>query len=153
LFFVGGGIAAVAYEVIDKKKTVKIRLKHKSFFGPYLLVALIFIFLELLFPDRTVYNIIASLLIGATIIALKRKDLIVQIILGGVFFGFIYFLLFIVFNRLFPDFITSTYVLENFWGIMIWGVPLEEVAAGFSAGACWSTLFEYIKGYRTKNLT
>lgn len=148
-----GGVAAVTYEVIDKKKTVKIRLKHKFFFGPYLFVALIFISLESLFPSQTIYNVTISLLIGATIIALKRKDLIVQIILGGIFFGFIYLLLFGIFNRLFPDFITTTYALENLWGIMIWGVPLEEIVVGFGAGACWSTFFEYIKGYRTKDLT
>jgi len=153
LFFSGGGITAVIYEVVGRKKTAKIRLEHKSFFGPYLIVALIFISLELLFPSRTVYNAIVSLLVGAGIIAFKRKDLIVQIILGGVFFALIYFLFFLIFNRLFPGYIVSTYNLENFWGIMIWGVPLEEIAMGFAAGACWSTLFEYIKGYRTRDLT
>ena len=151
-FFIVGGIAAVIYEVIDRKKTVKLRLRHKFFFGPYLVVVLIFVFLELLFPSKTIYNLIISSLIGATMIAIKRKDLIVQIILGGLFFGLIYLLLFSLFNRLFPDYITATYTLENIWGIMIWGVPLEEIAAGFGAGACWSTFFEYIKGYRTKDL-
>jgi len=151
-FFAAGGITAVIYEVIDKKKTVKLRLGHKSFFGPYLFVALIFVCLELLLPSQTIYNMIITALMGTTIIALKRKDLIAQIILGGILFGFIYLLLFGIFNRLFPDYITAIYTLDNLWGIMIWGVPLEEIAMGFGAGACWSTLFEYIQGYRTRNL-
>ncbi len=151
-FFAAGGITAVIYEVIDKKKTVKLRLGHKSFFGPYLFVALIFVCLELLLPSQTIYNMIITALMGTTIIALKRKDLIAQIILGGILFGFIYLLLFGIFNRLFPDYITAIYTLDNLWGIMIWGTPLEEIIMGFAAGACWSTLFEYIQGYRTRNL-
>lgn len=151
-FFTVGGIAAVAYEVIDKKKTVKMRLGHKSFFGPYLIVALVLVSLELLFPSQTIYNMIASALIGATIIALKRKDLIIQIILGGLFFGFVYLLLLGLFNKFFPGYITAAYNLENLWGIAIWGVPIEEIIMGFAAGACWSTFFEYIQGYRTRDL-
>jgi len=84
-FFTVGGIAAVIYEVINRKKTVKFRLGHKFFFGPYLVAILIFVFLELLFSGQTIYNLIISSLIGATMIAVKRKDLIVQIILGGLF--------------------------------------------------------------------
>lgn len=151
-FFLCGGIMAVIYEVFSRKKTVKIRLGHRLFFGPYLIFALIFVSLELLFPRLTVYNAIISSLSGAGIIALKRKDLIEQIVLGSIFFGLIYFSFFLIFNRLFPEYIAATYNLENFLGVIIWGVPLEEIAIGFSAGAVWSTLFEYIQGYRTRNL-
>ncbi len=154
LFFsMAGGIAAVAYEVIGRKRTIKIKSKGKLLFLPYLIVVLVFIVLEIILPTKTIYNTIFTLLLGATIIAIKRRDLIVQIVLGAVFFGLIYFLLLFVFNKLFPGFILATYTLENFWGIMILGVPLEEIALGFSGGACWSTLFEYIRSYRTKDLT
>lgn len=152
-FFTAGGIAAVAYEVIARKRTIKIKPKGKLLFLPYLIVVLVFVVLELILPSKTAYNAIFTLLLAAIIIAIKRRDLIVQIVLGAVFFGLIYFLLLFVFNRLFPGFIVKTYTLENLWGIMILGVPLEEIVFGFSGGACWSTFFEYIRGYRTKDLT
>ncbi len=151
--FFCGGMAAVIYEIIGRKKMVKIRLQHRYLFGPYISVIIIFISLEFIFTERTIYNAIISLLIGATIIAIKRKDLIGQIIFGGIFFAIIYFLLFLIFNRLFPDYISMTYTLENLWGIMILGVPLEEVVISFSAGAVWSSFYEYIRGYRTRDIT
>ena len=151
-FFICGGTAAVVYEIIGRKKTVKTRLKYRYLFGPYISVALIFILLEFLFADKTIYNAIISLLIGAIIIAIKRKDLINQIIFGGIFFAIVYFLLFLIFNRLFPDYISMTYTLENLWGIIVLGVPLEEIITSFGVGAAWSSFYEYIKGYRTKNL-
>ena len=150
--FICGGTAAVIYEIISRKKTVKTRLKHRYLFGPYISVAIIFILLEFLFADKTIYNAIISLLIGAIIIAIKRKDLIGQIIFGGIFFAIVYFLLFLIFNRLFPDYTSTTYALENLWGIIVLGVPLEEIIISFGAGAAWSSFYEYIKGYRTKNL-
>jgi len=152
-YFICGGIAAVIYEIISRKKTVKIRLKHKYFFGPYILVIIIFLLLDFLFTDKTIYNAIVSLLIGAIIIAIKRKDLIGQIIFGGIFFAIVYFLLLLIFSRLFPDYISITYALENLCGIMILGIPLEEIATSFSAGAVWSCFYEYIRGYRTKDLS
>jgi len=151
-FAMVGGIAAVSYEVIGKKRTIKIRSKRKYFFGLFGTTILIFVCLEVLFTGQTIYNMIVSSLFLAVMTALERKDLIAQIILGGLFFGLIYLLLFGVFARLFPDYITVAYTLDNLWGIIIWGVPLEEIAMGFGAGACWSTLFEYIQGYRTRDL-
>lgn len=152
LCFVCGGVAAVIYEIISRKKVVKIRLKSKYLFGPYISIIAIFVLLEFLFVDQTIYNVIIALLTGAIIIAVKRKDLIVQIALGGIFFSLVYFLLFAIFNKLFPGYISLTYTLENLWGIMILGVPLEEVVTSFGVGAVWSSFYEYIRGYKTKDL-
>jgi len=150
--FICGGTAAVIYEIITRKKVVKIRLQRKYLFGPYISVIIIFLSLEFIFTEKTIYNAIISLLIGAAIIAIKRKDLIGQIIFGGIFFAIVYFLLFFIFSKLFPDYISTAYTIENIWGIMVLGVPLEEIIASFGVGALWSSFYEYIRGYRTKDL-
>ncbi len=147
-----GGVAAVAYEVVYRKKTVKMRLKSKYLFGPYILVAVIFVLLELFIPEKTIYNAMVSSLAGIIIIAVKRKDLIMQIIAGGTSFLAIYFIFFLIFGKLFPGYISFAYTLENLWGIMILGIPLEELMTSFGAGSLWSSFYEYIKGYRTKDL-
>lgn len=151
--FVCGGVAAVVYEIIARKRTVKIRGRQKFLFGPYISIILIFICLDFIFPSITIYNAIVSLLIGAVIIAIKRKDLIGQIIFGGIFFAIIYFLLFVVFNKIFPEYVSIAYNLEYIWGIIILGVPIEEILTSFAAGAVWSSFYEYIRGYRTKDLS
>lgn len=79
----------------------------------------------------------------------RRSDLIKQIIVSGLFFSLVYFSLFYIFNQLFPTYINDIYSLENFWGISVLGVPIEEIMFAFTVGACWSTFFEFIKGYRT----
>lgn len=150
-FFVAG-ICSVIYEVIDRKKTVKIKSSHKSHIVPYVIIIFMYIILEFVFSTKTIYNLIIALLIGAIIIAFRRKDLIMQIITSGIIFAFLYFFLFTIFNKLFPAFVSLIYSLENFWGISILEVPLEEIVFAFSVGACWSTLFEYIRGYRTRSL-
>lgn len=151
-FFICGGMAAVVYEIITRKKTIKMRGKRKYLFVSYILIILIFVSLEFISPESTIYNAIISLLIVATIIAIKRKDLISQIIFGGIFFAIIYFLLFLIFNKLFPDYVSIAYNLEYIWGIIVLGVPLEEILMSFSAGAVWSSFYEYIEGYRTKDM-
>jgi len=152
-FFLCGGIAAVVYEVIARKKTVRIRGKRKYLFISYILIILIFLSLELISPSSTIYNAIISLLIVAIIIVVRRKDLISQIIFGGIFFAIVYFLLFVIFNKIFPDYVLAVYTLENIWGIIVLGVPLEEIAMSFGVGAVWSSFYEYIEGYRTKDLS
>ena len=151
--FICGGTAAVIYEIIFKKKIVKIRLQHKYLFGPYISVVLIFLFSEFFFPESTIYNAIVALLIGAIIIAIKRKDLIGQIIFGGIFFAIVYFFLFFIFTKIYPDYVNYVYNLENMIGVIILGVPLEEILVSFSAGAIWSCFYEYIKGYKTKDIS
>ncbi len=146
-FFVAG-IAAVAYEFITKSKLKRIKSDHKTHIFPYIAVMLWFVALEIFIPSKTVFNLCFALLAGAGIIAIKRPDLIKQIVISGFIFGVLYTLLFFFFMKLFPGFIQQTYSLQNFLGVFILGVPIEETLFAFSVGACWSTFFEYIRGYK-----
>lgn len=143
-----GGTAAVFYEVIAKQKIVKILFDHKIHLLPYVLITLLYFVLEFIFPDETIYNAIFSLLAGAALMGYLRKDLIKQIVFNGIYFAMIYFILFFVFLLIFPQYVTKIYNLENFIGIDILGVPIEEIMFALSVGACWSVFYEYIRGYR-----
>jgi len=37
--------------------------------------------------------------------------------------------------------------------VIISGVPLEEILISFGVGAVWSSFYEYIRGYRTKDIS
>jgi len=150
--FIVAGIASVIYEAVDRKKTVAIRSSRKLNIIPFVLLIAVFIGLEFIFPDKTIYNAAIASIIAALVMAIRRRDLIMQIVVSAIVFTILYFLLFLVFNRLFPEFVSTIYVLENFWGIMVLGVPLEEIMFAFSLGACWSVFYEYIRGYRTRDL-
>jgi len=146
-FFVGG-IAAVIFELIERKKTVKIRKDRKKHYFPYFFTICAIIVFELTFPEKTIYNLIIALLAGAAIMGAKRKDLIGQIFLGALFFSALYFLLFLGFNKIFSNYIAEIYTLENFWGINVANIPLEEIIFAFSVGAFWSILYEFARGYK-----
>lgn len=148
--FFAGGIASVVYELFAKKKLKKRFWDRKLHVTPYLINAGLFIILEIVFPAKTIYNAMIALLVAAFMIGVRRKDLVGQIIFGGIFFGTLYFLLFLIFNSLFPEYINNYYTHKNLWKILILGVPLEEIAIAFSIGTSWSVFYEYIKGYKTK---
>ncbi|MCH7605328.1 hypothetical protein IID24_05065 [Patescibacteria group bacterium] len=147
-----GGLAAVSFEFVRGRKLQKIVADRKLHIVPYIINILIYLGLELVFPEQSIYNASVSLLIGAGIIGYLRRDLIRQIIFSGFFFSFAYFVLFSIFNVLFPDFVKDVYSLDNFIGFSIIGVPIEEIIFAFSIGAFWSTLYEFMRGYRTKRV-
>ncbi|MFA4818562.1 MAG: lycopene cyclase domain-containing protein [Patescibacteria group bacterium] len=149
--FLGGGLASVIFEFIEQRK-----LKRQLFNRRYphylalIIFALFYVFLEFIYPNKTIYNVSVSMLIGATMMAFYRRDLIQQMIFSGIFFCIIYSFLFVLFNLFFPTFISSFYTLRNFIGLNLWGVPIEEVMFSFAVGVFWSIIYEFTKGYKTK---
>lgn len=146
--FIVGGIAAIGYEVIYKKKDVKIKSKHKGL-SPYILFCILFLGLEVLLPYKTIYNLYLSFFVCEIYVGYKRPDLVSQMTYSGLFFSIFYFLSFLFFNSFFPNYINSIYSLKNFIGINIAGIPIEEILFSFLGGSFWSILYEYTKSYKT----
>ena len=148
-----GGIASILYEFINKKKLKKVRKYKQSDFAPYLIFAILFLGLEIILPEKSIYNLSISLIIMAIIIALLRKDLIKQIMFSGFLFATLYFIFCLTLKLLFEEFLYQYYNLNNLLNIKLLGIPIEEIIFGFAVGAAWSTLYEYIKGYKTKSIS
>jgi hypothetical protein len=148
LSFVVGGITAIVYEVVSGSKIRKYKSKLHGLL-PYLLFAGLLLIFEVLLPYKTIYNLYLAFFVSGLYVAYSRPDLIKQMVVSGFVFGLLYFLFFLFFNFLFPNFITSVYTLNHFWGINILNVPLEEILLAFFSGSFWSVLYEYIKSYRT----
>lgn len=146
-FFIGG-LASIMYEFFNKRKTFKIKSDYRLHILPYGLMIILFLILQLLFPTLSIYNLIFACLIGAIIIGVKRKDLIPQIVLGGIFFASVYTVILWLTNYIYPGFnklyFTRTFILKT----VILGIPIQEIMIAFVGGACWSTFYEYIRGYK-----
>jgi len=147
-----GGIATVVFEVFTRKKLVKIKPNYKTHILPYFSFIAMIIILEFMFPDKSIYNASIAPLLLAIYIGYKRRDLIKQMLFGGIIFTLLYLLFFIIFNSIFPDYVEKVYTLKNLLGINILGTPIEEFIFAFAAGTAWSAFYEYVKGYKTKNL-
>jgi hypothetical protein len=144
-----GGIASVIGEALLKEKFAARRAqKPKRHFAPFIVMTILFVILEWWHPDKTIYNMIIALVIGASVVLLLRRDLTLLMCVGAANFTALYFVLFVYFLLLYPNFIHDHYNVPNLLGIYVWKVPIEELLFAASGGAVWSVAYEYVQGYR-----
>jgi hypothetical protein len=149
--FAVGGIAAVLYETIFKAKHKKLTKKKKECHKLHKLAVIspiiVFIALHFLTEINPIYSASIALFVGAIATIICRLDLIKQIITGGILFLVLYFVFFLLINLVFPGFVDKAWTLEAISGIILLGVPLEELMFAFTFGMMWSSVFEHILGY------
>jgi len=151
--FAMGGLAAVLYEAMYPVRHRKISrykqplrmLFHRfALLSPFLLILL----LHLGTPLNPIYSGIIAMAIGSMLALLCRPDLLKKVLLGGVLFLGLYFLFFLVFTLFFPAFVEAVWNLPALSGILLLGIPLEELLFAFSVGLLWSSIYEHAHFYR-----
>ncbi len=152
--FAIGGIGSVLYEIFSYFKHRKINYKKVKHFRYNLhLLALsspvpVFILLSLFSNFNSIYSASFAMLVGGIAAIICRSDLKKKTLFGGVLFLSLYFVFFLSFNLIYP------YAVERYWnlsalsGILVFGVPLEELIFAFTFGLMWSSVYEHIRGYR-----
>ena len=144
-----GGIASVVGEILVRDKLAAIRSsRHKRHYAPFVLIAVLFVVLELWHRNRTMDNTIVSFAAGSLVLAYLRRDLIPLMLTSSASFTVLYFGLFLCVLFLYPKFVEYFYNLQNLLGIYVHGVPIEELLFAATGGAIWSVAYEYVHGYR-----
>lgn len=87
---------------------------------------------------------IVALSAGVAASAACRPDLVARMLLCGLLFLGLYFVFFALFNVAFPGYIDSVWNLPALSGVVIAGVPVEELSFGFDFGLMWSSVAEYV---------
>lgn len=154
------GIAAVIYQALLGKHTAKWRGDRYRIANPamhwfsHLLIifgiwAFISLVMSLVFALSTVQGIIiGGLLIGTYIVA-DRKDLLLDALLSGILVAILVFLTEqLFFARLFPDAARDFWQIENISGILLGGIPVEEILWAAVVGFAVGPVYEYIRRYR-----
>jgi len=150
--FAIGGLAAVLYEAFFpvrhraflRYKKVRMQLHRLALVSPFLIFLILFLG-TLLNP---IYVVLISLFAGSLFAMLCRPDLLKKMLLGGVLFLGLYFLFFVVFTLFFPAFVEAVWNLPALSGILLLGIPLEELLFAFSVGLLWSSIYEHAHFYR-----
>ena len=150
--FLMSGIVSVVYEFFWSRKLVKLTHTGRGHHWLIFCIPLAYAITLFLFPTKAIYSLIIVGGIGAAITAYLRRDLRRQILFSAIIFSLLYFGVFLLVNLTFPNFVENFYNMRNLCGIMIFGVPLEEILVAFFTGAFWSTIYEYTKSYREKNI-
>ncbi len=148
-FFIAG-LAAVAYEIIFTRTCSRRTEKAHKWLA--LLIAslsmIIIILGSILFQFNSIYvTSLAALFVGFSIIFI-RHDLFRNAIVSGLLVGVFMLLAYLLFLLVFPDAITKWWMLKNISGILVLGIPVEELLWGFSWGFSAGPLYEFINGMR-----
>jgi len=151
--FLIGGIAAVIYEEVFGKRHSKRHLKqHTLLMFGFSVVGVIWVFVGTILLDINSIYVTSALpvLVGIIIIVL-RHDLLKDALWSGLLTGTLMFLFyFLFFNPLYPDILQDLWMLENVSGIMIVGVPIEEIMWAFSFGFVAGPTYEFFRGVLDK---
>ena len=91
----------------------------------------------------------ALALIGGFVATLGcRPDLWLKMLVSGVLFLVLYFVVFALFDAAFPDYVAAVWRLDAISGRLLWGVPLEELMFAFTFGLYWSSVYEHLTWQR-----
>ena len=149
--FATGGLGAVLYEEILRKKVIKStgQLREKNLRSRFLIFVgvVVVLLLRLLTPCNFMHAILLGALVSASVIVALRRDLFPAVIFSGLFFAILYTLIFVSLLQVFPDML-SMWALENLSQISFVEIPVEEVLWAFLAGAILGSFYEFWKGYR-----
>lgn len=153
--FAVGGIAAIVYEAfwgVNRKK-VFIHEQHQSrhrihklaLISPIISFFLLYTFTSL----NPIYSSILAMIVGAIATWYCRPDLASAMRTGSILFLVLYFVVFLVgFVWLFPGYIEAVWNLPAISGMLIAGVPIEELLFAASLGAMWSSVYEHFHWYK-----
>ena len=148
-----GGVSSVIYSFISNKK-VKLKETKRNFNIFYILLILAIVFgggMLFLKMNSFVATTLAFI-ISTSIIYFKRKDLIKDSLLSGIFTLIIAILIYQILNFMTPGFFNEFWLFQNIGKITFLKIPLEELIWFFLAGSFIGPLYEYWKEGKLINI-
>lgn len=150
-----GGITAIVYEEIFKKKIATRKIKDVNhrlhlllFLGVSIIVGSI-VYFGLGYSSFTTW--LVSISIAVFFIYFLRPDLIVDSIVTGIILGFFSFILFAIMDLVEPGFVHKWWLFGNLSGFVFLGVPLEDIVWFFTTGLFIGPIYEFWQGLRLTN--
>lgn len=89
------------------------------------------------------------MMLGAIASVLCRPDLKANTLIGGALFLGIYTIFLLGMKWLAPGYIEQVWNLRVLSGVIIYGLPLEELLFGFSFGLVWTGIYEHFTWKRS----
>ena len=154
LGFTNGGIGAVLFEYINNKRTRSIRKDSRLglFFKqhPYLiwlpyLVGIAFMVIGYFVLDfHSFWATFIGLALTVIIILIIRHDLIIDSIIGGISMLLVAIPVYLIIMHYFPGVVDKFWYLDLLSGILILGIPIEELLIYFTGGMLAAPSYEFI---------
>ena len=152
--FAIGGIGAVLYNIVTRKRLEPLRPEERhhgrhrwhrwALATPFALFPILYFL-----PWNMIYAGIAAMIAGAIAAVLCRPDLKANTLAGGVLFLAFYTIFLLGLKWSAPGYIEQVWNLEALSGVLIYGLPLEELLFGFSFGLVWTGIYEHFTWKRS----
>lgn len=147
--FAIGGIGLVLYGSLTSTSLAPLsagaRHDQRHRFHRAALVLPLALFVPLYFlPWNPIYPSLTCLIAGAAATAMCRPDLTSRVALSGLLFFALYAAFMFGLRLLAPGYIEQVWNLPALSGVLMWGVPLEELVFGFAFGAFWGSVYEHL---------
>ncbi len=146
--FAIGGVGAVLYNILTRKRLEALppgdrhhareRWHRWALATPFVLFPVLYFL-----PWNVIYAGIAAMGAGALAVAWCRPDLRPNALVGGVVFLAIYTIFLVGLKVSAPGYIEQVWNLEALSGILVYGLPLEELLFGFAFGLFWTGIHEH----------
>ncbi len=156
--FAVGGIVFAAYHIVfgdAPSESLAHERRHPRHRYHLLAVAsapLVFVTVLLLTTLNPIYVAAIGLAAGFLATLYCRPDLWRKMLVSGVLFFLVYFVVFALFNLAFPGYVVAVWNLPAVSGLLLWGVPLEELMFAFTFGLYWSSIYEHLAWRRSRPL-
>ncbi len=145
-----GGLAVVIYEKLfhTEHEQISMEERHKplhKFHIFFLSSAPVIFILLFIFTDlNSIYSASIALILGGLSAWYCRPDLKRKMIASAFLFLGIYFIYFLSLIALYPGYVENVWNFQAISGILIFGIPFEELMFAFSFGFLWSGIYEHL---------
>lgn len=153
-----GGIAVVIYEWIlhTKHQTISLTEQHapRHRFHLWIIISTPIIFTVLLFTTKLnpIYSAIIAMITGGILTWYCRPDLKKKMLISALLFLGLYFVYFLTLIAMYPGYVQQIWNLKTISGILIFGIPFEELMFAFSFGFMWSSVYEHLMWRKVKQI-
>jgi|SRR3989344_1131871 len=157
--FAAGGIVFVLYQLTFHKKHQQIpkmsrhSSRHRFHYVVVLLVPVIILVLFIATKLNPIYIFIIAGIAGGLAAWYCRPDLGKKMIISAGLFLVLYYFYFLTLIALVPNYVTAVWNIKALSGILITGIPFEELLFAVTLGFYWSSVYEHLTWRRIKNNT
>lgn len=151
-----GGIAVILYGRIFRRQDVSMSERehysprHKFHIWTLLSAPAILVILLLATNLNPLHSSIIAMVVGGLATWYCRPDLKKKMIVSAFLFLALYFLYFWTLIAMSPGYVEQVWNLEAISGILIIGIPLEELLFALSFGFIWSSIYEHLAWKKLK---
>lgn len=153
-----GGLAVVIYEQFYNVKHSSMSSEeqhnqhHRYHFLTIISAPIAFFILLATTKLNPIYSAIIAMIVGGLFAWYCRPDLKKKMLTSAFIFLFLYFVYFLTLVALYPGYVEQVWNLKAISGIIILGIPLEELLFALSFGFLWSGIYEHLTWRKIKHI-